>query len=69
MIVFLPRTAHGLAEFERTLTVGRLIDWLADDTALVAASARCKDSPRLSLSGGNPWEPIGTWSITTDVAR
>jgi serine protease inhibitor len=29
MIAFLPRTAEGLADFEKTLTVARLTDWVA----------------------------------------
>jgi hypothetical protein len=33
-----------------------------DNTAPPATTAKFKDSPSVSFSGGNPWKDIGTWS-------
>jgi hypothetical protein len=34
-----------------------------DGTAPAAGSARCKDSGVVNFAGGNPFSPIGTWSL------
>jgi hypothetical protein len=35
-----------------------------DDSAPTAAAPLFKDSQTVSFSGGNPWKPVGTWSVT-----
>jgi hypothetical protein len=39
-----------------------------DDTAPTAGTAKFKDSPSLNFAGGNPWQEIGTWSMTIPLA-
>ena len=33
------------------------------DTAPGAGAAKCRDSSAINFAGGNPWRPIGTWSL------
>jgi len=38
-----------------------------DNTAPAEATAKFKDSPAISLSGGNPWKEVGTWTAAPSL--
>jgi probable HAF family extracellular repeat protein len=38
-----------------------------DTTAPTNSTARYKDSPPVSISGGNPWKEVGTWTASPEL--
>jgi hypothetical protein len=40
-----------------------------DDISPVASTAKYKDSPAVTFSGGNPWQTVGTWTANPGLSH